>query len=207
MKFKKLSLVLASLMFGAVSFAQANEMPQSPFRLDGLYTYVGVQGGVNFASLSGGDAYSLNSTTGFQAGAQVEFQYSPWFSIMPELRYQQRGFGVSYFNASQKLDYIELPILAKFSMPNRTDWTPFVFIGPNFSFRVGSGGNGNLNYVGSANTFDFGIDSGVGVQYQLNQTTRVFVDFEYYAGLTDVYSNSNLSNSVPEFNLGFSWAL
>jgi hypothetical protein len=198
---------LAFLALSAASnFTHADETPSSPYRLDGLYNYFGFQGGVNFATLSGGGSYFLDSTTGFQVGVQMEVPFTPWFSLMPEVRYSQRGFGLVNFNASGTLDYVEVPVLAKFNMPNRTDWTPFVFVGPNFSFKVGSGGNAVIVGGSSANTFDFGLDSGVGVQYQMSQSSRIFVDFEYYVGFTDVYSGTNLSNSVPEFNIGFAWA-
>ena len=197
---------VAFLAMNAVcNFVHADETPQPPFRLDGLYTYVGFQAGVNWATLSGNGSYFLGSHTGFQAGAQADIPYSYWFSLMPTVRFAQRGFSFINSNASGTLNYLEVPVLAKFNVPTTYGFTPFVFVGPNFGFKTGTGGDAMLE--GSVHFFDFGLDTGVGAQFQLNQTTRFFADFEYYVGLTDVTADSNLTNSVPEINIGFEWAL
>jgi len=194
------------LVSGLCSFAQADETPQPPIRLDGLYTYLGVQAGINFASLSGDGSAILSSNTGFQAGVQLDVPYTPYFSLMPELRYVERGFGLSG-DGNVTLNYVELPVLAKFNLPTGNPFTPFLLFGPNFSLKTGTGGNGILLGAGSYHTFDFGLNFGFGAQFQIAQTSRFFVDFEYYLGLTDVTSGSDLKNSVPEINVGFAWAL
>jgi Outer membrane protein beta-barrel domain len=201
----RLAGLVILLVSGLCHLAQADETPSPPIRLGGLYTYFGVQGGINFATLSGDGSNILGSRTGFQAGVDLDIQYSPWFSVMPELRYSQRGFSFANSNTTGSLNYIELPILAKFNMAPGSDLSPFVFIGPNFSFKTG--GDAITIGGGSFNTFDFGLDFGAGLQYQINFQTRAFIDFEYYDGLTDISSGSDLRNSVPEINIGFAWAL
>jgi hypothetical protein len=228
MTFKKIRWAgLAFLALSSVThFAQADETPQPPIRLDGLYTYLGIQGGVNFASLSGDGSDLLSSHTGFQAGAQIDIPFTPYFSLMTELRYVQRGASVNLniggvsITGNETIHYIEIPILAKLNFQNGSDFTPFIFFGPNFAFRTGVGGsvvvqdgNGNVSSSsasdGDVKAFDFGLDFGAGPQYQVSQTTRIFIDFEYDLGLTNINPDSSSSNQnrVPEINVGFSWAL
>jgi opacity protein-like surface antigen len=197
----RLAGLVILLACGLCNFAQADETPQPPIRLDGLYTYLGVQAGINFASLSGDGSAILGSRTGFQAGVQMDVPYTPYFSLMPELRYVQRGFSFnSVGNPDSAINYIELPVLAKINLPTGNPLTPFLLFGPNFALKTGTD-------VTSVHTFDFGLNFGLGAQFQVTQTSRFFLDFEYYLGLTDITSGTDLKNSVPEINVGFSWAL
>ncbi len=74
----------------------------------------GVKAGVNFASL-GADAEDVKARTSIHFGAMAEFMLSDKFSIQPELVYSAQG---TKFDDSDdlvtKLDYLNLPILAKY---------------------------------------------------------------------------------------------
>lgn len=206
------------------NFVHADETPQPPFRLGGLYSYFGFEGGVNFASLTNTNS-NAGSHTGFQTGVNLDVPFTPYFSLMPAVRFSQRGFsfnnvyllnGSGPYSGDATLNYVEVPIRAKVSFRNGSDVTPFAFFGPCFSFKTGVGGSGTTNggatqeisdSNGEFNTFDFGLDFGVGPEFQLNQTTRMFIDFEYYLGLTDIESGVDSKNTVPQINVGFSWAL
>ena len=76
----------------------------------------GAKAGVNFASLSGDDADGTDGRTSFHIGATAEFSLSDTFSIQPELLYSGQGFTTkqSGVDITGKMDYINLPVMAKF---------------------------------------------------------------------------------------------
>src|SRR5690554_1267999 len=107
---KKLLLVAAFALF-AFTTAHSQE-----FRF-------GVKAGLNMASI-GGDDTGMDGRTSFHAGGLVEIVLSDKFSLQPEILYSSQGakqeesysfFGVDVEEKiTMKLDYINVPIMAKY---------------------------------------------------------------------------------------------
>src|SRR5690554_2937826 len=79
----------------------------------------GPKAGVNFANISGQDNAEMK--TGFHVGAVAEIKFNEKFSIQPEVLYSAQGAKYEYFvgnnklaDATQSLDYINIPIMAKY---------------------------------------------------------------------------------------------
>ena len=77
----------------------------------------GIKAGLNLAGLNGSedlDDYDLR--TSFHVGAVAEIGISEKFSFQPELLYSSQGAKAeeSGFKATIKLDYLNLPLIAKY---------------------------------------------------------------------------------------------
>lgn len=152
----------------------------------------GLRGGLNFANLNNVDG--TDSRTGFMAGAYVNIgvPMSP-ISIQPELLYTQKGSEASgtilgeQITATTKLDYVEVPVLAKFSFaPGPV--TPHVYFGPYFAINVkaeaeaeGGGQSATQDIKDSVKDTDFGVVVGAEVDI-----SKINVGLRYGAGLTKI---------------------
>lgn len=104
---------------------------------------IGPKAGFNVSRIAGADAESFwgldQSLTGFAIGAFITYKFSPYFSMQPEGYYTQLGGkgGDDTDGTSLRIHYVEAPILAKFTLPNRSYVTPYLIAGPSVLFRVG----------------------------------------------------------------------
>lgn len=105
-----------SLLFLGVSVASAQDLK------------FGAKIGANFSNLNG-DGLNGDNLTSFHVGALVELNLIQNFSVQPELLYSSQG--TDYKNEDYKLDYVSLPVLAKFYVI--TDKLSLE-AGPQFSF-------------------------------------------------------------------------
>lgn len=180
---KLLSLICA---FALISVAGINTATaQSPLNF-------GLRGGLNIANLNNVDG--TDARTGFTAGAYLNFKVpmSP-VSIQPEILYTQKGFDASgtisgqQISTTTKLDYIEIPVLAKFSFAPGP-FTPKVYFGPYVGFNVkaeveaeGGGQSGTTDIKDSVKDTDFGVVVGAEVSI-----SKFNVGIRYGAGLTKI---------------------
>jgi hypothetical protein len=110
------------------SLSQSN--PQSTPRL-------GIIGGANLATLT--DFGNASNRIGFAGGLMAVLPVSPSFAIQPELMFTMKGATSKLLGASApttKIDYIELPVLARFEIPAFGRVKPFVDGGPGFAYRT-----------------------------------------------------------------------
>lgn len=193
---KKLLLLFAAavLSFGA---AQSQE-----FRL-------GAKLGLNVASL-GGDSYgvgSLGARTSFHIGGLAEIPLMGKLALQPELLYSSEGsdwsFGLGDDNI--KLDYIRVPVLAKYYFIEGLS----AEAGPVFGVLV-SANTDDRDVKDEYKTFDAAF--GIGASYRLNM--GVFFSLRYNKGLLNVnedyvengvtYSYKNQSN-VFQVSAGYTF--
>lgn len=153
----------------------------------------GLRGGLNIANLNNVD--DADSRTGFMGGAyiNVPVPMSP-VSIQPELLYTQKGaeasetFGGETVTVTNKLDYVEIPVLAKFSFaPGPV--TPHVYFGPYLAINVsaeleaeGGGQSSSEDIKDAVKDTDFGVVVGAEVDI-----SKFNVGVRYGAGLTEIY--------------------
>ncbi len=183
---------------------------------------IGAKGGVNFSTFSGDDLGDIESRTGFHIGGLVEIPITEKFWVQPEVLYTAQGaeytesgsiLGISYEDKiSAKLDYIQLPVMAKFYVVEGLAFEA----GPQVSFLVSkkgeferrSGGTtvmteGDLNDISSID-----VSLGGGVSYRLPM--GVFFGARYNYGLTNVNDGDNaddqkIRNSVVQLSAGYSF--
>ena len=94
-----------------------------------------IKGGVSFATLSNKQP-DFETRTGFAAGIGLELGFG-LFRLAPELLYVQKGVNGdgSPSSTAVKLDYAEIPILLKVSLPVPS-LQPFAYAGPSVGLRL-----------------------------------------------------------------------
>lgn len=173
----------------------------------------GPKAGVNFANLSGED--DTNSLTAFHVGAVVEIKFNEKFSIQPEVLYSAQGAKSEYSNnlgsykETQKLDYINVPIMAKYYVADGFS----VEAGPQVGFltKAQSEVEGTVANITSSstqdnkdsfNSVDFGLN--FGLAYDL--PVGLFFNARYNLGLSDVVKDNNgdaIKNNVIQLGVGY----
>lgn len=216
---KKVILCGAIALFGFLS-ANAQEVQ------------FGVKAGVNFATI-GGDIEDADGRTSFHVGAVAEFKISDKFSFQPELMYSAQGakeefketytiLGTSYTSEESseiKLDYINIPLMAKFyvaegfsleagpqvgfliSAKSEYEFTETSNDGTTVSEVSGSDEEDIKDFVSG---LDYGLNFGVGYKMDsgLNFGAR------YNLGLGNVNDEDDsddykINNSVIQVSLGY----
>jgi opacity protein-like surface antigen len=152
--------------------------------------------GLKFGAKIGANFYNLNgegpngdNLTSFHVGALVEVNVLENFSVQPELLYSSQG--TDYQNEKLKLEYVALPVLAKFYLI--TDKLSLE-AGPQFSFLINDDVKGQFD----AKTFDFAAVGGLGY----NLTSFLFVQARYVVGLTDTSKDASVTNRVFQLSAG-----
>ena len=115
-------IILAAIAVMAFSFANAQE------------TRFGVKGGLNLTTFAGGNYWDAKSLVGFHVGGFAEIKIIERLSIQPEVLFSTQGAkledGLDDFDA--KLNYINIPVLAKFYVTKQFT----VEAGPQLGFLV-----------------------------------------------------------------------
>lgn len=120
-------------------------------------------------------------------------------------------FGV---DVAEKLNYLEIPVLARVFFNREGTVRPNVFLGPSFGFLTGSKWKiddgdyesiedseaqelfGDVDsYKDVYNTFDFGLSAGLGVNVRVAEQMYLIIDARYTYGFTDIYKNSDGSSN------------
>lgn len=188
----------------------------------------GVKAGYNYSTFSGETSplSTIEGLSGFYIGGLVELPISNVLSIQPELIFSRQGvalrqeikgfgFNVSINNADIRLDYLNIPVMAKVNLGPL-----FLQGGVQFGFLVSKPKVNRLPNTSlftlldkdSYNSFDFGV--GVGLGFNFNR--RFFAEARYTHSLTNVFdpnddyfkasgigsNNNNFKNAVLSIGLG-----
>jgi hypothetical protein len=232
---KRLTIILFAmvLLFAFSSMASAQ----------GLTGY-GLKAGLNMASFGGdnGDAdfweveLDKKMKMGFTAGGFVTYSITEMFAVQPEVFYTMKG--VKYegddWTTTFTYNYLEIPVLAKFTIPTEGNISPNLFVGPALGINLsakykeeydGQTEEGDVEdypfeFGGwpKAKSTDFGLVFGAGVDIGMPHSA-ITIDGRYTLGLT---SNSedyeweydgevietcecDITNSVISFTVGYSF--
>ena len=100
--------------------------------------------GLNLADVTGSDFSDAFGDTGgrlgFALGGFAEFGITPQLVLRPELVWSQKGATVEEpgLDLTLKLDYVQLPVLAKFFLGGTESGARFhLLVGPGFGFSAG----------------------------------------------------------------------
>ena len=188
----------------------------------------GVKAGYNYSTFSGetSSLSTIEGLSGFYIGGLVELPISNVLSIQPELIFSRQGVnwkydfkevGVSINNSDIRLDYLNIPVMAKVNLGPL-----FLQAGVQFGLLVSKPNEIGLYLFkmrmrtlldkDSYNSFDFGVGAGLG--FNLNR--RLFVEARYTHSLTNIFDpndnrfktslisddNNNFKNAVLSIGLG-----
>lgn len=186
----------------------------------------GVKAGLIAASVTGTpeeweDAKS--SRTSLAGGIVLNYAFNDAFSLQPELLYASKGFtgnlyeGFVSVDVTPSFDYLELPVLAKYTFPRGGKFHPCVFAGPSVAYTIASELEisagplaGSVDISSLTHVTDFGIVAGAGFGYETGGGLLTF-DVRYQRGFTNVImsgdfeiNGSTRTISVDDFkNYGF----
>lgn len=204
---KFLTLLFVLTVFSMISFAQMQ---------------AGLKAGVNISNLSGDDAGSPDSKTGFAFGGFFMYQFSPMFAIQPEAYYTMKGatekmdFSGTTVDLTYTLDYIEIPVLFKFLIPIQGSGVrPAIFAGPflgiNTTAKVKAEFDGQSQEEDLTDTksTEFGLQFGGGIGFPVGKG-ELGVDLRYILGLStidDSADEADVKNNVININLYYGSSL
>lgn len=140
----------------------------------------GIKGGVNISSLTG-DIERTKPLAGFNAGLFAEIKVLKLLAIQPEVVYSTQGTAFDDFEGhsveSVKLDYINIPVLAKLYIFNLV----YLEAGPQIGFLVNAK-QGSVDYKDNVEDTDLAIAAGLGVSFADKFRANGRVNF----GTTDI---------------------
>ena len=199
-------------------------------------TAKGIKCGLNIANLTGDDVENADPKICLVLGGFLTYELNEMFAIQPEVLFSMKGakfedeYTEEYSNyeyydrteGSWKLNYLEIPVLAKLNIPMESNVKPNIFIGPALGINLsatydmdyewwekedgvivdeGSGSDdGDIEDIKGA---DFGLIFGAGVEFG-----KITVDARYNLGLStidDSDEESDVKNSVISIMLGYSF--
>lgn len=158
----------------------------------------GIKAGANFSNFSGD--LDSDGITNFHAGAVLELNIVPTFSVQAEGLFSSQG-GKSVYSEDGvvgvakdiNLDYISVPVMAKFYiLPERLS----LMVGPQFSFLVS-----DADEVLKTKSFDLAAAGGV----ELKIIAGLFAQARYTVGLNNVsdVSEVDVKNNVFQLSVGY----
>lgn len=167
--------------------------------------------GVSIANLT--ELKDTDPCVGVVAGVEGEYQASDIISVSAGVLYSMQGYkyeynsGIQNYKSTNKLDYINVPIMANVYVTKGLA----VKLGVQPGFKVSGSKNSELNTIfGSfggthdvkAKSVDFSIP--VGLSYEYNNFQ---LDARYNWGLTKAFENGKAKNSVFQITLGYKFDL
>ena len=161
--------------------------------------HAGIKGGMTVANMSTdpSDSELGDSRSGLAIGGYVgiPLRATP-ITIQPEALFTMKGDSeeAAGVTGSMKLDYIEVPVLAKASFMPMAPARPSIFLGPSLAYNVsaktaieGTGLlDGEVDVKDQTNSFDFGLVVGGGLDIPLaNGARSLGIDVRYTHGFTN----------------------
>jgi hypothetical protein len=176
----------------------------------------GIKGGMTLANLTG-DTEGLDSKTGFMIGGFAAFPMGESMSLQPEIYYVEKGAketvqvgvgeAVRNVDVKYKLNYIDIPILFKYTMAGegaRLHLLAGPSIGFNTTAKITAEGQ-EEDFKDFIKSTDFGLVFGAGVNFQ-----KFLVEARYNLGLTNInddpeFPDDSVKNSAWNFLVGFNF--
>lgn len=170
---------------------------------------LGLTAGLNMASINGDDTDNYSARSGMFFGGIAELCATNNFAIQPELLYSMQGAEYTQSdgtNGKLKLDYINLPIMAKFKLVDDL----YVQGGPQIGFLISaknefnsSSDSGNEDIIDRMNSLD--LSANIGLAYQLDNGLIFGARYNYgLSNINDISgSDINNQNGVFQFSVGF----
>ncbi len=174
-----------------------------------------LSGSFTTLTASGDDASDWNDhTTGkynLEFGLVGEFILSNQLSIAPEINYAGEGDVYEYgeLELTVSTSYIQVPVMVKYYINNNFNFN----FGPQVGFLLSADGETELTIDGTSSTIsedikdnfnstEFGLNIGAGYKFE----NGMFLDFRYYAGLSDLLKDStdgNLKSKGLKLGIGY----
>lgn len=164
----------------------------------------GIKGGYNLAAVSFDGDSETGQRHAFHLGFYSESFIADNIALQIELLYSQQGYELKDNGGTftQKLDYINLPLLLKL-YPSENF---FLEVGPQIGLAINHKeefdddfGLFDTSQEFDPSSFDWGVNFGGGFKTDSGVTLGV----RYHLGMGDIYNEGSPQNRVWQFSLGF----
>ncbi len=168
---------------------------------------VGLKTGLNIASLYGDDAVDSSYRVSPTVGLFATIWLSNRFAVQPEVFWTRKGAGrvfvlnsrLAFNDLEITADYLELPLLIRYSPPTDTRLSYSLIAGPVPAFALGNklsgdalrdetGAPGEKLEICNLRSFDLGLAFGVGLDFN-SGSAEWLVDVRYTVGLSRIYED------------------
>ena len=177
---------------------------------------LGIRGGYNSSKITvKADGTSietgLKSLSGFHAGADLAFAFSPMLGIEVGGAYSQKGASEDGGDGKVAFDVVDVPVLLAVSIPTEGSVTPRLFAGGVGSFKVsckikegGASADCSDADVGAPKSFYISLLFGAGVGFAAGPGSLV-LDVGYQLGLTNIIDDEieTVRVNVIQASLGY----
>ncbi|MDB5005329.1 MAG: hypothetical protein JWQ34_3554 [Mucilaginibacter sp.] len=153
----------------------------------------------SMTNTTGGANFNTSGLAGFSAGFAFDLPINNTLSITPEILYAQKGYSAStsFGNFTQRSQYIDIPVLAKFKAGSRISF----YAGPQISYAISSSNSFSASFTKSqqqnyVNTSSNLLLQGV-IGLGINVTNKVELRARYAIDMQG--RNTNGNNIVPSY--------
>ncbi len=200
-------------MFGTI-LAMAAVLTLSADAAFAQETTFGVKGGLTFSTLRGSFVepelanVQFERKTGFTIGGFVAFPMGDLILLQPELLFTRRvtnaaddSLGIS---TEIKFDYLEIPLLFKFSRGASGATSPALYAGPQVAIQLSAKAKdealaAEVDVSDELISVEFGIVIGGGIDFG----TRAYIDARYFLGLSNIVKDDVFDNGIFDVNDSF----
>jgi len=158
-------------------------------------TRLGVKAGVNLTSFTGDDADGFESLVGFAFGGFISHSLSENIAIQPEVLFSMKGAKTEIGDIDLKYNYIEIPVLLKYTLPTDGLLKPMFFAGPSFGILMSAEADGE-DFKDDSKSTDLSIVVGAGLQIE-----ALSFDIRYTMGMTELDDTETLCIKHSNFSL------
>ncbi len=187
---------------------------------------IGPRVGANISTLNGDIANNIDTKwlPGWSVGGFIMYSDIRHFGISGDVLYSQKGAKYEgrtvtgqQFSLKERINYLEIPILARYFLTLTGKFRPNVFLGPSVAFLLNAKqkdittDNKTNPDVETSEFFrpaDLGIVGGVAFNFEVAKGKRVLLDARYTFGIADITLPANtLRNSAVTLNLSYGFGI
>lgn len=163
---------------------------------------------------------------GWSAGGFIMYSDIRHFGISADVLYSQKGVqlenvptatGAARASYTSRINYLEVPVLARYFMTLSGSFRPNFFIGPAVAFTL----NAKVKDYSIGNTeqperdvtdlyrpADLGLTGGLALNFEVAKGKRILLDARYTYGLIDAtIGQGSVRNSAITFNLSYGFGI
>ena len=163
---------------------------------------------------------------GWSVGGFIMYSDIRHFGLSADVLYSQKGVrlenipsptGAGRSSYTNRINYLEIPVLARYFMTLSGSFRPNFFIGPSVAFKlnakmkdysVGNTEQPDQDITAVYRPVDLGLTGGVALNFEVAKGKRILLDARYTYGLADVtVGTGTIRNSAVTLNLSYGFGI
>ncbi|WP_128545728.1 porin family protein [Larkinella soli] len=178
--------------------------------------------GLNLSTFVG-DVDNNKLLPGVTAGGFIMYSDINHFGVSADLLFSQRGsrYKISdptrEFKFTQRINYLEVPVLFRYFLNLSGNFRPNLFLGPNLGIKLNATRTDPDRKYDNGNIFrpaDLGATVGLSLNFRVKEAQRLHLDARYTLGLSDITDpakaptpDGNVRNSTISFLVGYGFGI